>query len=312
MAQLDSLPAEITLQVLAFLSIPDLLCLSRTSHSLRILALDPVLHTQRLHSASQTLESYLPQRPSLDTLRPPNRSIYLTRTHLLARSISRSLITIRLNRNLSHRPDSQELVGRGILPRECTSYDSPISPALISKRQSFVRERVRNALGRKLRRRPSVASLVEWNILPEECARKGGNAVAPGLVERRRRVIREVLKDGLRVWVQRQAVLMQRRKEEEGEKEKVGVKGLVRRFTTRSLDEAREAECGVKELQTQKRRAQRRWGSEVEIVRRWEERRPGIHKGVEDGNNGGCRQPTRAHVLGLKRFWEGVIKATSG
>ncbi|ERF76526.1 hypothetical protein EPUS_09007 [Endocarpon pusillum Z07020] len=304
MAQLESLPPEIALHILTFLSIPDLLSLSRTSHTLRALALDPVLHTQRLYCASQSLEYYLSQRPSLDTLRPPNRSIYLTRTHLLARSISRSLITIRLNRNLFERPSSIELVVRGILPKECTSYDSPISPALFARRQSFLRERLRNALGRKLQRRPSVASLVELNILPEECTRKGGNAVAPGLVERRRRVIRESLKDGLRVWVERRAVLVQRRKEE-GEKEGLGVKGLVRRFTRRMLEEKGEAEAGVGGLQRQKRKAQARWGREAEIAKRWEEER-------REMLGGGCSQPTRAHVLGLKRFWEGVTKAAAG
>jgi hypothetical protein len=198
-------------------------------------------------------------------------------------------------------------VKRGILPQECTSYDSRVSPLLISKRQTLLRERVRNVLGRKLRRRPSVGSLVELNILPEECATK---RVAPGLVERRRRVIREGLKDGLRVWVERRVLLMQRRKEEgelEGERERVGVKGLVRRFTGRIVEE--EDELG-NALMKQKRKAQATRGREVEVARRREDMR----KGIVDfgGGDGACVQPTRAKVLGLRRFWEGVIKAAAG
>ena len=305
MAQFDLLPSEISFRILSFLTISDLLSVSRTSHSLRTLALDPVLHRQRLRSASRTLQHYLAQRPSLDALRPPNRFIYLTHTHLLARRISRSLMSIRLNHILSKRPHSIELVGRGILPIECTGYDSPISPALISKRQTFSRERVRNVLSRKLRRRPSVASLVALNILPEECARKGGNVVAPGLVERRRRVTREILKDGLRAWVERRVVMMQRRKQEE-EEEKEGVKGLIRKFTRRLLEEEDQP---PRRLQRQKKRAQVRWGREVEVARKREERRKGMVIG--EGGEGGCSQPTRAHVLGLRRFWEGVTKAAS-
>lgn len=153
------------------------------------------------------------------------------------------------------------------------------------------------------------------NILPEECARKGGNVVAPGLVERRRRVIREGLKDGLRVWVGRWVLLMQRREVEEEDEEKEGkgsVKGLVRRFTKRMLEEKEEGGNGgvCNGVMRQKRRAQVKWGREIEIFERWEERK----KGVIDVEHvdGGCSQPTRVHVLGLRRFWEGVIKAASG
>jgi hypothetical protein len=169
---------------------------------------------------------------------------------------------------------------------------------LISKRQTLLRERVRNMLGRKLRRRPSVGSLVELNILPEECATK---RVAPGLVERRRRVIREGLKDGLRVWVERRVLLMQRRKEEgevEGEQERVSVKGLVRRFTRRIVEE--EDELGNARMK-QRQKVQAR-------------QREDPRKGMVDlgGGDGASVQPTRAKVLGLKRFWEGVIKAAAG
>jgi F-box-like/RPEL repeat len=310
MVQFASLPPEIILQIFAFLAVPDLLSLSRTSHNLRTLAVDPVLHAQRLHSASQTLAHYLPLRPSLDSIRPPNSFIYLTRTHLIARSISRSLITIRLSRKLSQRPDSMELVGRGILPKECTSYSSPVSPALISAHRSILRERLKNGLRRKLQRRPSAASLVELNILPEECARRGGNAVAPGLVERRRRVIREGLKDGLRVWVERRAALMQRRKDEG---ERLGVKGLVRRFTRRMADAGEVGSAGSV-VGMGKTKAQVKCGEEVEVAsKRADRRRPAADAAAAAASGeGGHSQPTRSHVLGLRRFWEDVIKAAAG
>lgn len=159
-----------------------------------------------------------------------------------------------------------------------------------------------------------MASLVELNILPEECARKGGNVIAPGLVQRRRRVIRESLKDGLRVWVERRAVLVRRRKEEaEGEKERLGVKELIKTFTRRVLEEQEplpeERRAGGR-IAGQRKKAPPRWGREDDVARKWEDRRRGP-AGVQ-GGDGGCSQPTRAHVLGLKRFWEGVIKAAAG
>lgn len=152
-----------------------------------------------------------------------------------------------------------------------------------------------------------MGNLVELNILPEECATK---RVAPGLVERRRRVIREGLKDGLRVWVERRILLMQRRKEEgevEGEQERVSVKGLVRRFTRRIVEEEDELNNA---LMKQRQKVQATWGREVEFARQREDMR----KGMVDlgGGDGACVQPTRAKVLGLKRFWEGVIKAAAG
>lgn len=197
--------------------------------------------------------------------------------------------------------------------KEYVGYDSRVSPALIDKRQRLVRERVRDWLGGKLRRRPSGGELVEMNILPEECwvrrkREEGGSGlllVAPGLVERRRRVIRERLKDELRVWVRRRAALMRVRREE-GREERVGVKGLVRRFTRKMMLEVEEDETSARAmgLARQKREAQAKWGREVEVARRREERRRGM-------SGGGCSQPTRAHVLGLRRFWEGVIKTAA-
>ena len=117
--------------------------------------------------------------------------------------------------------------------------------------------------------------------------------------------MRERLKDGLRAWVEGRAVLAQERRVEEGGGRE-SVKGLVRRFTftasaRRGGDDGRR---GVEVEMQEKRKAQARWGREAEVLRKREreERRRG---------SGACEQPTRAHVLGLKRFWEGVIRTAA-
>ena len=296
---LETLPTEVLLHVLSFLSIPDLLSLTRTCHILRHLACDPVLHTHRLHSTSIYLAHTLPNRPSISTLRPPRALILLSRTHVLARSLSRRLVSVRLNHNLSRRPSASSLVERSILPRECTSYSSPVAPALIQSRQAVLRQHLRAGLGRKLERRPSPTSLVSLNILPPECATR---TVSPALISTRRQVIRESLKDGLRAWVEGRGVAAQKRKADELDaSERTTVKALVRRFTARRLAAAAdEVDQRPDAMALEKRRAQVRWGRDADSarVRECEERRRGL---------GACSQPTRAHVLNLKRFWEGVI-----
>jgi hypothetical protein len=301
-SSIEALPEEVILHILSFLSIADLHSLTLTSHLLRQLSCDPILHLQRRHLASQILSISLPRRPSIDTLRPPHAWIFLSRTHVLARAVSRSLISVRLNHSLSRRPPAESLVERAILPKECTSYSSPISPALIQSRQAVSRERLKIGLGRKLERRPSLTSLVSLNILPEECLTR---SVSPALVATRRKVIRESLKDGLRAWVEGRAVLAQKQKADEVDAvEKISVKGLVRRYTARRVvadgqDERLDA------VALEKKKAQMRWGREADLARKRErEKRRGV--------NGACSQPTRAKVLGLKRFWEGVIRAAAG
>ena len=299
---MEALPAEVVLHILSFLSISDLHSLTRTSRLLRQLSCDPILHMQRLYLASQILSTSLPHRPSIDTLRPPQAWIFLSRTHVLARTVSRSLISVRLNHNLSRRPPADSLVERAILPRECTSYSSPISPALIQSRQAVSKERLKLGLGKKLERRPSLTSLVSLNILPEECATR---SISPGLVAARRRVIRESLKDGLRAWVEGRAVQAQKRKADEVDAtEKTTVKGLVRRYTARRVAAAGQDDR-LDATTLEKKGAQARWGREADLARKREreERRRAT---------GACSQPTRANVLGLKRFWEGVIRTAAG
>lgn len=301
-ASIEALPAEVILRILSFLSINDLHSLTLTSHTLRRLSCDPVLHLQRLHLASHILSVSLPRRPSLDRISPPRAWIFLSRTHVLARAVSRSLISVRLNHNLLRRPSADSLVDRAILPRECTSYSSPVSPALIQSRQAVLRECLKASLRRKLQRRPSLTSLVSLNILPEECATR---SISPGLVATRRRVIKESLKDGLRAWVEGRAIVAQKRKADEVDAaEKVTVKGLVRRYTARRVA-ADNQNARLDAVALEKKKALARWGREADLAkkREREERRRG---------SGACSQPTRANVLGLKRFWEGVIRTAAG
>lgn len=117
--------------------------------------------------------------------------------------------------------------------------------------------------------------LVGWGVLPGECFGKG---MAPGLVEVKRRVERERVKDLLRAWV---GEWMRRGSEHAGAtggNEKPDVRRMARRFAREN--KGREARDGP----------------------RWGERRR--EQGRED--------PTRAKVLGLRRFWETVGREGAG
>jgi len=90
-------------------------------------------------------------------------------------------------------------------------------------------------LQRCLSRRPKLSTLVSANILPKECCRYDrrsgeiiwGQGVAGALVERKRRVERENLRDGLRVWLERKAAKIRARQKDAGS----GVGVLVWRFS---------------------------------------------------------------------------------
>ena len=109
----------------------------------------------------------------------------------------------------------------------------------------------------------------------------------------------------MRAWVEGRAVLAQKRKADEVDAtEKVTVKNLVRRYTARRV--AADGYNGnLYAVALEKKKAQARWGREADLARKKErEERRGL--------SGACSQPTRANVLGLKRFWEGVIRAAGG
>lgn len=74
-------------------------------------------------------------------------------------------------------------------------------------------------------------------------------------------------------------------------KDKVSVRSLVQRLSRRAGVAATGGGGASKEKAIpQHTKAQARWG-----------------KGAKER----CSAPTRAHVLGLRRFWEGVIKGSA-
>lgn len=290
---MNDLPDEVLLQILSYLAVDDLLQCSRTSHLLRCLAADPVLHHNRLLCASANLQLALSRRRTKASISPPRAWIMLSKTNVMSRSICRSLIRIRLCHSLERRPSTNDLVARAIIP----AYLPHVSPLIVQSQQAIHKNRLKDGLCRKLERRPSVHSLVSMNILPEECVK-----ISAGLVATRRRVIKESLKDGLRAWVETRGLKAQHRRALElDDTERQTVKALVRRLTARKLAEELETQSDA--ISMEKKRAQARWGQALEQQRLKDQRRA--------FSQGTCTHPTRAHVSGLKRFWEGVIRATS-
>ncbi|KAG0651792.1 hypothetical protein D0Z07_1962 [Hyphodiscus hymeniophilus] len=216
---LSSLPNEIIIQILKHLDIADLLPLTRTSHHLRSLSLDPLLHSYRLHRASLALNHYMPMRPSLTSLM--HQRIYITRTTLAARHLGRNLIKIKLNRKLLGRPSAETLVEKGVLPSECY-------------------------------------------------AKGKGGYLAPSLVETKRKVEKERVKDVLRHWVEEWRTKGWESREEAGW-EKPNVRRIARRFARSGTNVERERQ---------------KWGRAASEDLR--------------------EMPTRAKVLGLRRFWEKI------
>ena len=151
-----------------------------------MLSLDPLLHRLRLEYYHERVEYLLPRRPAIQTISPPVAGIYLTRTHIAARRLHWSLVSIRLNRCLSRRPKLDSLVSANILPKECCKIDRHSG--------NFV-----------------------WGI-----------GVAGPLVQSRRRLERERLKEGLRVRLEKKANAIRERR-----REGAGVGILIWRFSKR-------------------------------------------------------------------------------
>ncbi|KAK2599559.1 hypothetical protein N8I77_011302 [Diaporthe amygdali] len=141
------LPNEVLLHVLGFLDVSDLLSTSRTSHQFRSLALAPILHRLRLRHARNVLPPLLtsPSRPTLKDLM--HRSIFMTKTTVVSRRLSRSLTAIRLSRRLAARPEPETLVARSVLPPECVPFGS-VAPGLVAKKRAVEREQVRDGMRR--------------------------------------------------------------------------------------------------------------------------------------------------------------------
>ena len=107
-------------------------------------------------------------------------------------------------------------------------------------------------------------------MLPRECYSKGqGRYLAPSLVETKRRIEKERVKDVLRHWVEEW-----RRRGWESREEVGGERPDVRRIARRFAKSGTERE------------RQSRWGRAAGEDRR--------------------EMPTRAKVLGLRRFWEKI------
>ncbi|RFU30189.1 hypothetical protein B7463_g6145, partial [Scytalidium lignicola] len=150
------------------------------------------------------------------------------------------------------------------------------------------RNLIKIKLNRSLLKRPSPESLVDKGVLPAECLYRkskdgsGGGArwVAPTVIETKRRVEKERVKDVLRHWVEEWRRKGSEMNDEHGSENysRPNVRRLARRFA-RESSRANGANVDVP-----------RWGRKLE------------QKEV----------PTRAKVLGLKRFWEKVGRESQG
>jgi hypothetical protein len=118
----------------------------QTSHRLRHLSLDPILHIYRLRHIRAVLPPLLQSRSSVDELIA--RSIFVTHTSVVSRRLGRSLVSIRLARRLAARPSPQDLVNRAVLLPECIPGKSKfnVAPALVAKRRAVEKEQVKDGL----------------------------------------------------------------------------------------------------------------------------------------------------------------------
>jgi hypothetical protein len=117
------LPEEIWSCVLEYLDVPDLKQVSMTSHKLRRLAVDPILHRHRRWTTARWLDSGALNRPSPRELvsrhilmssmglSPVQTPHYLELVYTLYHNIKVDTV----NRELSRRPTREELMRRGIL-----------------------------------------------------------------------------------------------------------------------------------------------------------------------------------------------------
>lgn len=132
---LSALPTEIILTIASYLDINDVYALSKTSHRLRTISQDPVLQKKRLRCARSFLSQALPKRPSLDSLRPPNRRIYMSGRDITTRSLAQSLTRVKLNRQLQNRTDPETLIEKGVLPAKYLRKRASASVASVSARR---------------------------------------------------------------------------------------------------------------------------------------------------------------------------------
>ncbi|RDW75241.1 hypothetical protein BP6252_06383 [Coleophoma cylindrospora] len=163
--------------------------------------------------------------------------------------------SLSLSHSLSVRPSLAELMHQRIF----------VTRTSLAAR-ALGRNLIKIKLNRALPLRPSASTLVEKGVLPREAT-----YLAPSLIETKRRVERERVKDVLRHWVEE----WRRKGDEMGAN--VGERPDVRRMARRFTKGSGNGGGGPGDA---------RWGS----LRRGETK----------------EMPTRAKVLGLRRFWEKV------
>jgi len=225
--------------VVSVAALPDELLL----HVLSFLDIPDLLNASRINHRIRTLT----QDPLLHTAR-------------LARASST------IERYIPVRPSLAELMVQRIYITRTT---------LVAR--NLGRNLIKIKLNRQLSRRPSPEALVQKGVLPSEClyheGRKGrgvGGWVAPSLIETKRRVEKEKVKDGLRRWIEEKWRTRGSELRDVQESERPDVRRIARRF--------------AREKERDGNREPPRWGRRVEIK----------------------ELPTRAKVLGLRRFWETV------
>lgn len=202
---LTAIPDELILHILSFLDVPELLCTSRTTHHLRHLSLDPLLHAARLNRASLTIERAIPSRPPLAKL--VSHRIFMSNTTIAARRLDRNLIKIRLNRLLSNRVPASRLVERGVLPDEYVY--GRLAPTLISTKRRVEKEKIKDVLRswieewrkRGENQREREQEKLDVRILVRRFARSGtGSEEGNGVRQRREEPARARVRELRRFW----------------------------------------------------------------------------------------------------------------
>ena len=137
-----------------------------------------------------------------------------------------------------------------------------------------------------------------------------GGGVAPGLVEVKRKVEKERVKDGLRAWLQRKAARVLAEEVDAHEtsndgdvrRSRISVRLLVPRFTTAAKTGPLDPSHGLERKFTTDE-APAPPPRPPPIDSKWLDRRIGVRKKS-------AVEPTRTHVNRLRRFWEGLAKGS--
>lgn len=159
------LSSEVLQQVLSFLDVSDLLHVSQTCKTLRILATDPILHIRRLQAARPELSSALNTRPAraellarrtpLVSLYPHRPAMYINGAAQAAQiraylSLSRLLTSHKLRRAIESRAPLRSLSQSGKLDTEL-EMKGRLSPSLVPAMRALKKAQKVDALRRGMR-----------------------------------------------------------------------------------------------------------------------------------------------------------------